>query len=52
LAALAKRDALVFSMVSRLAVPLVVTLGGGYHRDIARSVEAHAQVFEGLVRVT
>lgn len=46
---LARRDSEVFSMVRRLAVPIVVTLGGGYHRDIARTVSAHRQVFEGLL---
>ncbi len=47
---LARRDALVFALAKRLAVPVVVTLGGGYHRDIARSVAARAQVFEALLQ--
>ena len=28
----------------------VVTLGGGYGRDITASIEAHANVYRGLVR--
>ena len=50
LAGLARRDEQVFRMATGLAVPLVVTLGGGYHRDIARTVAAHGQVYEALVR--
>jgi len=46
---LARRDAEVFALARSLAVPLVVTLGGGYHRDIEQSVAAHVQVFRGLV---
>lgn len=46
---LAQRDRLVFSLVRRLGVPVVVTLGGGYHREIGRTVAAHRQVFEGLL---
>jgi acetoin utilization deacetylase AcuC-like enzyme len=46
---LAKRDAMVFSLARQLGVPLVVTLGGGYGRDIDRTVAAHVQVYRGLV---
>lgn len=46
---LRRRDGRVFALASRLRVPLVVTLGGGYHRDIDASVEAHANVYRGLV---
>lgn len=43
------RDARVFALAERLRVPLVVTLGGGYCRDIDASIEAHANVYRGLV---
>jgi len=46
---LATRDALVFALAKRLGVPLVVTLGGGYGRDIDTSVRGHVGVFRGLV---
>jgi acetoin utilization deacetylase AcuC-like enzyme len=46
----ARRDAAVYALARRLAVPFVVTLGGGYHRDIERSVAAHVEVFRGLAR--
>ncbi len=46
---LRRRDGQVFALARSLAVPLVVTLGGGYHRDIERSVAAHVQVYRGLV---
>lgn len=44
------RDALVFALARRLRVPLVVTLGGGYGRDIETSVRGHVGVFRGLVQ--
>jgi acetoin utilization deacetylase AcuC-like enzyme len=43
------RNRAVYSLVRRLGVPLVVTLGGGYHRDLDQSVDAHAGVYEDLV---
>ncbi|MEJ7735323.1 MAG: histone deacetylase [Polyangiaceae bacterium] len=43
------RDARVFALARRLGVPLVVTLGGGYHPDIESTIAAHVAVFEGLV---
>ena len=46
---LAARDAMVFAVARRLQVPLVVTLGGGYGRDIETSVRGHVGVFRGLV---
>jgi acetoin utilization deacetylase AcuC-like enzyme len=46
---LRRRDARVYALARRLAVPLVVTLGGGYHRDIDESVAAHVAVYRGLV---
>ena len=48
-AGLRARDQRVFRMVQRLGVPVVVTLGGGYHRVIEESVAAHVGVYEGLV---
>jgi acetoin utilization deacetylase AcuC-like enzyme len=47
---LAARDGLVFALARRLHVPLVVTLGGGYGRDIDTSVRGHVGVFRGLVQ--
>jgi acetoin utilization deacetylase AcuC-like enzyme len=48
-AGLAARDRRVFAMARRLAVPLVVTLGGGYHPQIEQTIAAHAAVFEGMI---
>jgi acetoin utilization deacetylase AcuC-like enzyme len=48
-AGLARRDALVFDLAKRLGVPTVVTLGGGYGRNIEDSVQAHVAVYERLV---
>jgi acetoin utilization deacetylase AcuC-like enzyme len=47
-AGLQARDARVFAFARSLGVPLVVTLGGGYGRDIDATVEAHANVYRGL----
>jgi acetoin utilization deacetylase AcuC-like enzyme len=47
---LARRDAAVYALARRLGVPLLVTLGGGYHPVIERSVAAHVAVYDGLVR--
>ena len=38
-----ERDRLVCSFARRAGLPLVVTLGGGYARDINRIVDAHCQ---------
>jgi acetoin utilization deacetylase AcuC-like enzyme len=46
---LAARDTRVFALARSLGVPLVVTLGGGYGRDLGATVEAHANVYRGLV---
>lgn len=46
---LRRRDARVFELAGELSVPLLVTLGGGYGRDIERTIEAHANVYRGLV---
>jgi acetoin utilization deacetylase AcuC-like enzyme len=48
-AGLAARDRRVFALARRLGAPLVVTLGGGYHRDMEATIAAHVAVFEGLV---
>jgi acetoin utilization deacetylase AcuC-like enzyme len=48
-AGLRARDARVFALARKLAAPLVVTLGGGYGRDLDASVEAHANVYRGLM---
>jgi acetoin utilization deacetylase AcuC-like enzyme len=48
-AGLMARDARVFDLARRLGVPLVVTLGGGYGRDIEASIAAHVNVYRGLV---
>ena len=50
LGGLVARDALVFGLARRLHVPLVVTLGGGYGRDIATSIQGHVGVFSGLAQ--
>ena len=39
----AERDRLVCEFARRAGLPLVVTLGGGYARDINRIIEAHCQ---------
>lgn len=47
---IASRNEAVYAMTRKLGVPLVVTLGGGYHRDLEASVAAHVGVYRGLVR--
>lgn len=49
-AGLKRRDAMVYALARRLGVPLVVTLGGGYHPEVERTIEAHCEVYRGLVR--
>lgn len=46
---LMQRDRMVYSFATSLGVPLVVTLGGGYHRDVNWSVQAHVNVFLGML---
>jgi acetoin utilization deacetylase AcuC-like enzyme len=48
-AGLRARDERVYRFAKRTAVPIVATLGGGYGRDIETSIEAHANVYRGLV---
>jgi len=43
MAGVGERDRLVCEFTRRAGIPLVVTLGGGYARDINRIVEAHCQ---------
>ncbi|MBL9109373.1 MAG: histone deacetylase, partial [Myxococcales bacterium] len=45
---LARRDARVYALAKRLGVPIVATLGGGYGRDIDRTIRAHVAVFRAL----
>jgi acetoin utilization deacetylase AcuC-like enzyme len=49
-AGLRARDARVFALARARAVPLIVTLGGGYGGDLAASIEAHANVYRALLR--
>lgn len=50
LAGLERRDARVYAAAKRLGVPLVATLGGGYGKDIERTIAGHVGVYRGLVR--
>lgn len=43
------RDRRVYDLADRLGARLVVTLGGGYGRDIEATIAAHANVYRGLV---
>ena len=49
LAGIEARNRAVYALARKLAVPLVVTLGGGYHKEIEASVAAHVAVYRGLV---
>ena len=40
------RNGRIFQWAEEVGVPVVVTMGGGYGRELARSAEAHADVFE------
>ncbi len=42
---LKRRDSLVIGGAHRRAIPLIVTIGGGYSDPIEKTVEAHAQTF-------
>jgi acetoin utilization deacetylase AcuC-like enzyme len=46
---LQQRNDLVYRLAKQLGVPLVVTLGGGYHRDTTQSIRAHVDVFQQLM---
>jgi acetoin utilization deacetylase AcuC-like enzyme len=45
---IARRDAFVFERLLPLAVPVVVTLGGGYSRPLDASIAAHAAVWRAM----
>ncbi len=47
---LQRRDEMVFGALRRAALPVVVTLGGGYSEPIERTAEAHAQTFRTAAR--
>jgi acetoin utilization deacetylase AcuC-like enzyme len=46
---LARRDVLVFGLARSLGIPIVTTLGGGYGRDIEKSVAGHVSVYQRLI---
>jgi len=48
-AGLQRRNAMVYALARRLRVPIVVTLGGGYGRNIDATVKAHVDVYRELV---
>ncbi|MFO0984622.1 MAG: hypothetical protein U1E76_23345 [Planctomycetota bacterium] len=50
LSGLRERDARVFAWCARRALPVVVTLGGGYARPLEASVAAHAQTLRAARR--
>lgn len=45
------RDRFVYGLLRAAGVPVVYTMGGGYHRDIEVTVEAHARGVEALREV-
>jgi acetoin utilization deacetylase AcuC-like enzyme len=49
-AGLAARDERVFALCEERAIPVVVTLGGGYGRPLEETVVAHANVFRAARR--
>lgn len=48
-AGLAERDRRVFAWLEARALPVVITLGGGYGRPLESTIEAHAAVFRAAV---
>jgi acetoin utilization deacetylase AcuC-like enzyme len=48
-AGLRARNAMVYALAKELHVPIVVTLGGGYGKDIDATVTAHVDVYRDLV---
>jgi acetoin utilization deacetylase AcuC-like enzyme len=48
---LCERDSLVFDQCRRRALPCVITLGGGYAREVADTVEAHCNTVRAARRV-
>jgi acetoin utilization deacetylase AcuC-like enzyme len=51
LGGLAERDRRVFQHCREAGVPVVSTMGGGYGRDLAVTVEAHANTIRAMRRV-
>ncbi len=51
MAGVAERDRAVCAFARRAGLPLVVTLGGGYARDIGQIVEAHCQTITIAKRI-
>ncbi len=51
MAGVGERDRLVYDLTCRSGLPLVVTLGGGYARDIHQIVEAHCQTIRTATSV-
>ena len=51
MAGVGERDRLVYDLARRNGLPLVVTLGGGYARDIHQIVEAHCQTIRTATSV-
>lgn len=49
-AGLALRDQRVMAFARERSIPIVATLGGGYHREIGESIAAHRHVFEALMQ--
>jgi len=48
---LRERDKLVFSTARKHAIPVVITLGGGYSKPIERTADAHAGTFRNAAAV-
>jgi acetoin utilization deacetylase AcuC-like enzyme len=48
-AGLAARDNRVYAFAKARSMPVVATLGGGYHRNIDESIAAHRHVFDALM---
>lgn len=44
-----KRDQLVFKYCKKLAIPVQISMGGGYSTDIRHIVDAHCQTFKAAV---
>ena len=42
---LQKRNAFLYSLASECRMPLLITMGGGYHKDIRETVRASADVY-------
>jgi acetoin utilization deacetylase AcuC-like enzyme len=47
---LAARDARVFDLAARLRVPVAVTMGGGYGRDVEATVQVHFNTVRAALR--